>query len=258
MYYRFITAVLLIVMASCNSAKKLTKDMTYFNEGIDTAATREMASYEPRIQKGDQLSIKIFSANEKINELYNINNTTGSSVAGQSSGGYLVDESGDIRLPVIGKVQAAGLTKKELEERITSMVRPQLQEEPLVTVNIINYKITVLGEVKSPGPYVIPNERVTILDAIGMAGDLTDFSRRDSIMVIREKDGQRTFGNINLTKGDVFNSPYYFLNQNDVVYVKPSNRKAINTDQGSFRRVTQYLSILSAIGVIVSLINVLK
>lgn len=170
--------------------------------------------------------------------------------------GYMVDVNGDVTLPLIGKVQAFGKTKEELAAAIREKLLSQVQD-PIVNVRFLNYRITVIGEVARPGTYSIPNEKVTVLEAIGLAGDLTPFGRRDNILVIREKDGHQEFARIDISGGDVFKSPYFQLKQNDVIYIDVNERKVPNTDQVRSRNISLIVGISSAVGILITAINAL-
>lgn len=148
-------------------------------------------------------------------------------VGGYSTGnailnGYLIDANGNVSLPVLGEVKLAGLNRMEATEQIRTKLKSYLTN-PIVQINIQNFKITVLGDVKNPGTFRIPNERITIIEAIGLAGDLNITGTRNNVMVIREMDGNRKEYRIDLTKKDILNSEVYYLQQNDVIYVEPNN-----------------------------------
>ena len=219
--------------------------------------------FEPIIQKGDILSINVITANEQSARIFNqpttftSSSTEGGSIVGGPGSGYLVNEKGDITFPLIGNIQAAGLTRLKLTDTLASRITRYV-DSAIVSVRLLNYRITVLGEVVRPGTYSIPSERVSVLDAIGLAGDLTIYGRRNNIRVIRNTDGQRQTAVLNLNKGDIFDSPFFYLRQNDIVYVEMNDRKIPNTDQASIRNVSIGLGIISAIGVIISTINVLS
>ncbi|NML19618.1 sugar transporter [Pseudoflavitalea sp. G-6-1-2] len=221
-----------------------------------------MVQYEPRIQKGDILYIVVNTANESSALLLNQPNFYGaSSSAGASSSssgntitGYLVDDNGTIIFPLIGKLNVAGMTKAALTDTITNKVK-QIAVDAIVSVRLLNYRVTVLGEVAKPGTYSIPSERVTILDAIGLAGDLTVFGKRNNIKIMRETDGKREMGTLDLNNGDIFSSPYYFLRQNDIVYVEMNSRKMQNADQTNVRNLSLGLGIISAVSLIITTIT---
>nr|WP_240965723.1 polysaccharide biosynthesis/export family protein [Pseudoflavitalea sp. G-6-1-2] len=249
-------------MTSCVSNKKLTEQSIYFRNVNDSVLRKTVVQYEPRIQKGDILYIVVNTANESSALLLNQPNFYGaSSSAGASSSssgntitGYLVDDNGTIIFPLIGKLNVAGMTKAALTDTITNKVK-QIAVDAIVSVRLLNYRVTVLGEVAKPGTYSIPSERVTILDAIGLAGDLTVFGKRNNIKIMRETDGKREMGTLDLNNGDIFSSPYYFLRQNDIVYVEMNSRKMQNADQTNVRNLSLGLGIISAVSLIITTIT---
>ena len=154
-----------------------------------------------------------------------------------------MNNSGEIDFPVIGTLRVGGLTKNEAESLIRERLRPYLKEAPIVTVRMANYKISVLGEVARPGSFTIGNEKVNVLEALAMAGDMTVYGVRSEVAVTREVDGVRTIEYLDLTSTDIFNSPAFYLQQNDVVYVKPNKYKAQTGEINQNR--TFYLSLIS-------------
>ena len=144
--------------------------------------------------------------------------------------GYLIDSDGQIELPVLGKISAAGLTKKQLKENLTStLLTRKLLVDPLVDIRFLNFEVTILGEVGGPTVISVPSEKISLIKALGIAGDLTIFGRRDNVLLIREEDGVRKTKHINLTSADFLNSEYYYLKPNDVVYVEPNKSKIAMT-----------------------------
>lgn len=261
---RFVVLVIAgSVFLSCNTSKKLTEQSIYFKNISDSMLQKAALEYEPILQKGDILSIVVITPNENSSKLFNRPNTTETSVSsdgtagGQRGGGYLVDEKGNISIPYLGYVTAAGRTRMQLTDTLTTQLRRYI-DSANVTVRLTNYRITILGEVAKPGTFVIPNERVTILDAIGLAGDLTVYGKRNNIRVIRQTEEGKQTGTIDINSGDIFGSPYYFLRQNDIVYVEMNERKIPSTDQTTYRSLGIILGVVSALGVIVSIINVLS
>jgi len=157
----------------------------------------------------------------------------------------LVDSAGIVELPLIGAIKVAGLTTSTARDTIKNRLKIYLKE-PTVNVRFLNYKISVIGEVTKPSVYVIPNERITLPEALSIAGDLTPFGRRDNILVIRDVDGKKVFGHVDLSTREVYNSPYYYLHANDVVYIEPSKDR---TEQASiaFRIIPIALSAISVL-----------
>jgi polysaccharide biosynthesis/export protein len=230
----------------------------YLEDVRDSSFRKNVFIGEPVIQKNDWLYINVYSASldEKTDALYNLNQE-GVSVSGQGSqiGGYLVDVNGYIEMPRIGKIHAEGLTKSKLEEEIETKLKDDLTN-PNVTVRFFSYRITVLGEVGSPGVLNIPTERLTILEAIGMAGGVTEFGKIKEVKVLRETNGVRELGVLDLTSQKIFESPYYQMKQNDVVLVDQNRYKLRQTEQ---ERVSQQLGFaLSIITSIALLYNIFK
>lgn len=259
--YQFSLVICLVIsLASCVNNKKLSKEAVYFQKLTDSSLRTSIVAYEAVIQKGDILGIKVMTANEASSRILNQQTVPiaagGNTGSGSADGtiGYLVDNEGNISFPQIGKVHVAGYSASAITDSLTKLVKP-IVSDAIVSIRVLNFKITVLGEVFKPGSMSIPNERVTILDAIGLAGDLTVFGRRDNIKVIREVNGKREMGVLDLKNGDIFNSPYYYLRQNDIVYVEMNSRKMGNADQTNVRTISIALAAITAVALIVSTIN---
>ena len=156
---------------------------------------------------------------------------TGTSLSAEELNYYLVDNNGYIDMPVIGRIKVQGMTKSELEEYVRQQIYPKyIHEVPSVTVRFENFRVSVLGDVQKPGSYTIPNERVNILEALAMAGDLNITGRRDNVLLVRvNPDGSRNAVRINLNDKDLILSPYFYLQQNDVIYVEPNESKAASS-----------------------------
>ena len=248
------------LFTACVSTKELTKRSLYFREISDSLLQKASIEYEPVFQKGDILNIAVITSNEINSRLFNQSGGAGGSSSGEminaTTGGYLINEKGNIVFPYLGQVRAAGLNRAALTDTLSNKLKYYL-DSAIVSIRLLNYRITVLGEVIKPGTFSIPSERVTVLDAIGLAGDLTVYGKRENIRIIRTTDGIRQTGTLDLNKGDIFNSPFFYLRQNDVVYVEMNDRKLPNTDQASLRNISLGIGIISALGVIISTINVL-
>ncbi|WP_179415814.1 polysaccharide biosynthesis/export family protein [Mucilaginibacter sp. E4BP6] len=233
--------------SACINEKKLV----YFQKSNNHSDTLELAkAYIPKVQTGDILSIYVSSLNPEASSFFNPyagTTSTASSAGGSgnssvqasqtSSTGYLVDPSGIIELPLIGNIKVSGYTTAQVRDTIKTLLKTYLKE-PTVLVRFLNFKISILGEVTRPDVYSIPNEMITLPEALSMAGDLTLYARRDSIEIIRDVNGKKEFGYVDLRKRDIFSSPYYYLHANDLIYVKPAKTKAEETD-----RSIQYVSI---------------
>lgn len=221
------------LLCSC-SAKKIT----YFQD-IDTNQHQVIdVNYEAVIKKDDLLGIVVSSPDAAATLPFNLPTVafqSGSNqlTSAQSLQGYLVDTKGDIDFPVVGSIHVEGLSRQQLVDTLKSKLNSYLND-PIVTVKYLNYKVTVLGEVSRPGSFTIPNERITILEALGLSGDMTVYGRRHNVLVIREENGQQTHYRVNMNSKELFSSPVYYLQQNDVVYVEPNRAKATGGDYSTF------------------------
>lgn len=240
----------IILSTSCLS----TRNIKYFNNLSDSQVVRlpEMKKPQAVIMPDDILDIKIAGANEATTALLNTYTTNtsgnGNNNNTNSNVGYLVDVAGDVEFPIIGKVRAAGLTKDEFKDRLKERVAKYLKD-PLVSVRFINFRFTVLGEVKMPGSYLVPNERVTVLEALGHSGDMTSYSRRQTVRVIRDSSGNREVGVLDFTDKSVFTSKYYYLQRNDVVYVEAEKSKVRFEDFSRISTIVATIASLVAITV---------
>jgi len=202
-----------------------------------------------RIQKYDQLSIRVYSASTQpgvSDAPYNQPEATNAGAQNASTTGFLVDVNGNIEYPRIGFIHVEGMTKEELANFIKDKFSKELAD-PIVVIRFINYKITVLGEVGSPTVISVPGEKITILEAVGMAGGITDYGIKEKVRVLRETDGKRELGEIDLTSKTMFDSPYYNLAQNDIILVDPTKRKESLADQTLvIQRISFALSLITA------------
>jgi len=209
--------LLCVLLGGCK-----TKDnLTYFRTNTPTAEqVITKANWQLKVEPSDELSIIVSSDMPTVTDQFNLPNNQGDNKA------YLVDNQGYITLPKIGRLHVAGLTTSQIAEEVTRRVS-EYAEAPLVRVELLNFKVNVLGEVRNPHVVKVPGERCTILEAITQAGDLTVFGRRENVTLIREENGEISYHRLDLTDGNIFNSPYYYLQQNDVIYVEPTEvRKA--------------------------------
>lgn len=259
------TAVCLLFLSSCVSPAKLRKEAVYFNEGLDTAKLNQYQLVEPIIQKGDLLQVNISSRSSSLNQIFSQNysqgpvgagNATIGSGTGGASNNYLVDiTTGEIKLPLLGIIHADGMTKLQLEAEIVKRASEYLKEDPIVNVRYQNFRVTFHGSVGSPGEVTSTSERLTFLDALALAGGIAPGGNLKNILIIREQNGKRTMHTIDLTKGDFFQSPNYYLKQNDIVYVAPTDRQLVTTDQ-SFQRRFQFVSLgLTLVNFVIIIVN---
>jgi polysaccharide biosynthesis/export protein len=233
----FITSVCLVifsVVSSCVSPKTIV----YFQgDTLRYSAQEIKEKYIPTIQPNDILSIVVGSLNAEANEVFNTPNlftTTSTNYSTQGGSkmqplGYLVDSDGSIEVPLIGKVKIGGLRTTDAADTIRTKLKLYLKE-PSVIVRNLNFKVSVLGEVKLPAVYVIPDEKITLPEVLSLAGDLTIYGSRHNVMIIREENGKREYARIDLTTRDIFSSPYYYMHKNDVIYVEPVKSKMLDTD----------------------------
>jgi polysaccharide export outer membrane protein len=247
--------VFLLFLFSCRSQYSPT---TNYLQHIDTTEKALLNLAEPRIQKNDLLSIKVYSqsADPRTDIPYNLPEQT---VAGSSTSiattGFLVDEKGTIEFPRLGTVHAEGLTKSELANGLKTALDTALKN-PSVIVRFLNYRVTVLGEVRSPGTFTIPTERITVLEALGLAGDVTDYGKKDTVRVAREINGHLQVGYVPLTSASLFASPYYRLQQNDVVFVEQTRRKLQQQEQqNTAQQIGIATGIITAIAIILNIIR---
>ena len=263
--YSFAILAIMVALTSCGTVK----DIAYFQNKVVNQPEAIDKHAGIVIQPKDMLSIVVSSRNPELVAMFNlpvISYQAGSEIvsgAGQQRlMGYVVDNDGCIDFPVLGPIKVAGLTRWELSELIKNkLIKDGLLTDAVVTVEFMNFKVSVIGEVNSPGTYTLTNDKVTILQAISLARDLTIFGQRENVCVIREREGERVIYEINLCDVSMFNSPAYYLQQNDVVYVQPSQVKArqSTTDDKALRMTSIFVSggslLVSVAALIVNLIN---
>lgn len=251
--YLFLSIFMITFLSSCLNTKKIA----YFSDVKDSSLIASKGSLEPIIQKKDILSISVSSLSNEATIIFNTPNipvTPNAATNMPQTAGYLVSQDGTIKFPILGDIPAAGLTQKQLENNITHLLADKkLLFDPIVTARFLNFRVTVLGEVARPGVITVPSEQISILEAIGEAGDLTIYGLRDNVILIRQEGETKLVKRLNLTSSDILQSPYYFLKSNDIVYVEPGKAKVASSD-----RTQQILPIIfSGISVIVVLLSVL-
>jgi polysaccharide export outer membrane protein len=234
-----------MLFTSCASKK----DVLYFQD-IQDNETIDSVPYEPIIKKNDLLAITVTAETREIAEPYNlpvtsVQNVSGRSLNVQQNQAYLVDADGYIEMPKLGMIKVSGLKKSEVINQIKNKLI-EFIKTPHVNLRILNYNITIIGDVKNPGTFTIPDEKVTIIEAIGLAGDLEITGKRNEILVIRENDdGTKVNKSLDITKKSILTSNFYYLNQNDVVVVNPNNakiqRSASNPNTGIFFSIASLL-----------------
>jgi len=227
-------ATMLLFVFSFSSCLN-NKNITYFPTLRDSTFVINNVDFTPKIQKGDIIMVIVNSADPESDLIFNnINNVTVPGVQGNpnmaATPGLLVERDGKITLPKVGSVYALGKTKAELEKELQVLLLPYLKE-PVINIRFMNYRVTVLGEVSKPGTYTSGNERMTILEALGASGDITQFGNRTNILVIRDSSSVAVAHRINILDNSLFRSEYYYLQTNDVLYVEPRNQKAYSSSQ---------------------------
>ncbi|MCW3118900.1 MAG: polysaccharide export protein [Chitinophagaceae bacterium] len=253
-----------IYFSSCGTQHKAPIN---YIENADSAINTTVQLPEIKIQKSDLLSIQVYSSSldPAVDAPYNLpggsssGTTTGAASAGaatsSSASGFLVDENGNIEYPRFGTLHVEGLTKNQLAELIKSKLTSpvELLKNPSVIIRFLNFKVTVLGEVAHPGPITIPTGHITILEAIGLAGDIPLTGKKNTVKILRETDGKREVGYVDLTSKEIFNSAYYNLLQNDVVFVEPTKTKVRQSDQATLQRITTVLGIMTSLTLLYSI-----
>lgn len=224
-----------IITSSCVNTQKAT----YFNTQTSTDITSVAQIPQTVIQNNDLLGIAISSLNPEASAIFNAPNfsyanaSTATGATLQVSG-YLVNNTGEIQFPILGSVKAAGLTVGELRTKITDSIKNRkLLVDPIVNVRLLNFKITVLGEVAHPTVINVVNEKISLLEALGLAGDITIYGKKDHVMVIREEAGKKTIKYLDLNSSEIFNSSFYYLKSNDIVYVEPNKAKVAGSSRSN-------------------------
>lgn len=258
----YILLLVIIGFSSCNSQKIL-----YFSNLPDTTLIESKVNNysHPTIQEGDVLSIQVSSLNPESNVLFNsgalqqfdsrvvlgsnISNSSLNASNRLASEGYEVDANGNISFPVIGKMKLAGLTKEQAQTYLVDQISEYVKN-PIVNVRFLNFRITVIGEVQRPATFNVASDKINVLEALGLAGDMTLFGMRDRVLLIREVGDKRSMIRINLQDVKIFDSPYFYLKQNDVLYVEPNKIRDPNGER-TIRLVTAVATVVTAVSLFV-------
>ncbi len=250
--------ILIVVITSCASREKLQ-----YYRGIETIAQQQNTNYEPRLKQDDLLMIVVLAPTPELAADFNLASFTvmgdGNIIAGRPDiannqmryQSYLIDNKGFIEFPVLGSIQLGGLTRTEALDLLKTKLKVYIKE-PIVNLRILNYKVTIQGEVARPGTFTTISERITLPEALAMAGDLTIYAKRENILIIREIDGKKESHFVDITKSDFINSPYYYLSQNDVVYVEPNKTKMNSSAVGPNISI-----ILSSVSLLITIVALL-
>ena len=261
-FYRGIILLLPFVISNCVSHESLIN----FQQAKLENLAEEIGSHgEVTIQPDDLLRITVHSYNLDAANPFNIESQEGGNNQMRNLGGgggqannlelfigYLVDDSGHVDFPVIGPIKLEGLTITEAKEKILSLVKPYLSDA-VINMRLLNFKVTILGEVNAPGTVRLTNKRVTMLEAVGMARDFTPYANRNNVLLIREKDGKRKYLRFDLQSDEIFTSPYYYLEQNDILYIEPVRARVATVSDPAQRAISYTSAGLSLITLIVAL-----
>lgn len=248
-----------------------TRPYVYMQGQFDTAALSKVQPIDPVVQKGDLISIIVYSDNPEATKIYNQPLiTTGSTGGGGSGGagdatqginggtptaqGYLVDENGNIEFQGLGLLHLEGLTRNQIKSLLDSRLNVLLKN-PYYNIRFLNNRFTMLGEINRPGMYSIPNDHINLLEALALAGDMNYFARRDNVLVMREQDGKREWARLDLTKPDILKSPYFYLKQNDIVYIEQNKKKSVVNDQITTRNISIATALLSAFAIVYTVLR---
>tara|TARA_R110002020_G_scaffold85914_1_gene211658 strand:- start:97444 stop:98232 length:789 start_codon:yes stop_codon:yes gene_type:complete len=252
--FKFLFAVVVISIGfvSCVSKRNVLyfQDVERLNQGIETN------NYQTIIRPDDLLTITVSALNPETVIPFNPPLVSSPTVDGtirntQQIQTYLVDKSGEIEFPVVGTIELGGLTRQEAINELHNILSEYIIN-PIINLRILNYTITVMGEVNNPGTFTVNDERITVLEALGYAGDMTIFGKRKDVIVVREENGDKSYGKLDFTSADVMNSPYYYLQQNDVVIVSPNTAQVQSS--GFNRNSSIFVSIA---GIVISVIAIL-
>jgi polysaccharide export outer membrane protein len=245
----FYNIILIIFLSSCGSYKNIP----YFQDLNHTTPTKEQVeNYSPlTLQPADILSINVSSRNPESSAIFSsVNGNNLNNSPDNPAVGYLVDQKGEIHLPLIGNLKAAGLTTNELREKLNQMLLTYYKD-PVVNIRLLNLKVSVFGDVLRPNIYTLPNERTTLTQALSLAGDLNITAMRNNVILIREENGKRNYIPLDLTSKKLFESPYYYIKNNDEIYVQPDRTKYATVDRGN-RTASLVLSAISVIAILLT------
>ncbi len=246
-----------LLSTSCVSQRKLSYLRDVTEASADSINQTFTSQKENHIAKGDLLSIFVNALDIQAVQAFNLPvanvqnlgaRQVSAAVGGGSLQGYWVDPEGNIDFPVLGKLHVEGMTTTMLKDTLTQLISRSVKD-PIININFMNFFVTVLGEVKNPGRHAVNSQGMTIFEALGLAGDLTIYGKRNNVLVSREVDGKMEFARLNLNDEAIFASPYYHVRQNDVIYVEPNNARAISS-----QNIPLYLSMVTTLGSMATLI----
>ena len=239
------SVLLLLALSACAPRR----DLVYFSNMANVTTANDVQNPEVRIKQNDVVSITMNSLSPESNLLFASNK--GASADGTLKG-YKVNKSGNVHLPLVGDFKIEGMSIEEAETGVAAALSKYVKN-PEVEVQIVNFKITVIGEVNRPSTFTITDEKVNLLEALGMAGDMTVYGKRENVLIIRTEDGHKTMKRLNLNNQETMNSPYFNLKQNDIVYVEPDRAKAIEYSSKT-RIIPIVTASISAVAVLVAVL----
>lgn len=249
---RILLLLVPVLFFSCASREKIA----YYQNIDQVLSSQDGVDFDTKLQTDDLLMIVVMAENPEAAAPFNLpsvilQSNTEFETQQLRMNSYLIDSKGFIQFPIIGAIQLGGLKRSEAVSKMISELKKYIKD-PQVNLRILNFKVTVSGEVKQPGIQNIASERITLIEAITMSGDLTEYGKRDNIMIIREKDGKKEIGRVDITKADFINSPYYYLSQNDHVYVEPNKTKVNASSVGPNTGI-----IISAISLLLTVVAII-
>jgi polysaccharide export outer membrane protein len=249
---RILLLIMPILFFSCASREKIA----YYQNIEQVVGSDANATFDTKLQSDDLLMIVVMAESPEAAAPFNlpsmmIQSNTELETQQLRINSYLIDSEGFIQFPVVGAIQLGGLTRPEAVAKMVTVLKKYIKD-PKVNLRILNFKVTVSGEVKVPGIQNITSERITLIEALSMSGDLTEYGRRDNIMIIREKNGKKEIGRVDVTKADFINSPFYYLSQNDHVYVEPNKTKVNASSVGPNTGI-----IISAISLLLTVVAII-
>jgi polysaccharide export outer membrane protein len=244
----YLNCVLLLLILSACAPRR---DLVYFSNMASATKENDTPDQEVSIHPNDVVNITMTSQNVESNVLFASNKNTVSNTS-LTRDGYRVNKNGMIHLPLVGDIEINGLSIEQAEKKIGFELNKYVKN-PVVDVQIVNFKITVIGEVNKPSTFIITDEKVNLLEALGMAGDMTVYGKRENVLIIRDENNHKTMKRVNLNKQETLDSPYFYLKQNDIVYVEPDKSKAVEYSQNT-RLVPLVIASISAIAVLAAVL----
>jgi polysaccharide export outer membrane protein len=250
---RILLAALPFLLASCVQHRQLVN----FNEGPEFDAINKVIERQAiLVRPDDLLEISVQTTDPETSKPFQFNNSINPGSVGTETAAnsqiFRVDQNGTIQFPMIGALPVQGLSTSGVRDSLAARL-DRYFNAPIINVRLLNFRFSVLGEVRAPGSFTVPNEHTNILEALGMAGDLTNYGNRENILIVRERSGNREFGHLNLHDRSIFQSPYFYLQPGDIVYIEPIKAKVGSTEDGSTKYLRWALPIVSVISIIVSL-----